>query len=296
MPTIALGDRRLCSPSPGIRAASASLALHGTHRVDGGFVPACHVRRERRLPGGTFAGWARTAGHVEFRPAHSPGRRLIWAVFMRALKQRRRTEASWLFKSDGSGSLEERRPLVDSDRAIKTTISRDSVKQVRSQPTSRINVTKRGHDFLSVLDAERTLLERRRTSRRQQTVRYSRGCRLQSRWGAACRDWRQTMSDRTNRSRPFKMNPPENSVAFGAPGIEPRWTSSAKEGVGTAYHTGAGSGSRLATASSTRFTIHASISRHARLSVLITDAKPFHEENATSTTCRIPRPDCFFTV
>ena len=33
------------------------------------------------------------------------------------------------------------------------------------------------------------------------------------------------------------MNPPDNSVAFGAPGIAPRWTSSAKEGVGTAYHT-----------------------------------------------------------
>jgi glucoamylase len=33
------------------------------------------------------------------------------------------------------------------------------------------------------------------------------------------------------------VNTPENSVAFGAPGIEPRWTSSAKEGVGTAYHT-----------------------------------------------------------
>jgi glucoamylase len=33
------------------------------------------------------------------------------------------------------------------------------------------------------------------------------------------------------------MNAPENSVAFGAPGIEPRWTSSAKEGLGTAYHT-----------------------------------------------------------
>src|SRR5438552_6360602 len=30
---------------------------------------------------------------------------------------------------------------------------------------------------------------------------------------------------------------PENAAAFGAPGIEPRWTSSAKEGVGTAYHT-----------------------------------------------------------
>src|ERR1039458_965389 len=27
------------------------------------------------------------------------------------------------------------------------------------------------------------------------------------------------------------------ATAFGAPGIEPRWTSSAKEGVGTAYHT-----------------------------------------------------------
>jgi len=33
------------------------------------------------------------------------------------------------------------------------------------------------------------------------------------------------------------MNASENSVAFGAPGIEPGWTSSAKEGVGTAYHT-----------------------------------------------------------
>ncbi len=33
------------------------------------------------------------------------------------------------------------------------------------------------------------------------------------------------------------MNPTEHSVAFGAPGIAPRWTSSAKEGLGTAYHT-----------------------------------------------------------
>ena len=28
-----------------------------------------------------------------------------------------------------------------------------------------------------------------------------------------------------------------NTIAFGAPGIEPRWTSSAKDGIGTAYHT-----------------------------------------------------------
>jgi glucoamylase len=33
------------------------------------------------------------------------------------------------------------------------------------------------------------------------------------------------------------MTAPENRIAFGAPGIEPRWTSSAKEGLGTAYHT-----------------------------------------------------------
>ncbi|MBE0607848.1 MAG: glucoamylase [Dehalococcoidia bacterium] len=30
--------------------------------------------------------------------------------------------------------------------------------------------------------------------------------------------------------------PHEDTTAFGAPGIEPRWTSSAKDGVGTAYH------------------------------------------------------------
>lgn len=35
----------------------------------------------------------------------------------------------------------------------------------------------------------------------------------------------------------MSTNPSEDTVAFGAPGIEPRWTSSAKEGLGTAYHT-----------------------------------------------------------
>ena len=28
----------------------------------------------------------------------------------------------------------------------------------------------------------------------------------------------------------------KDSIAFGAPGIEPRWTSAAKDGIGTAYH------------------------------------------------------------
>jgi len=32
------------------------------------------------------------------------------------------------------------------------------------------------------------------------------------------------------------MKAPAQSIAFGAPGIEPRWTSSAKDGIGTAYH------------------------------------------------------------
>ncbi|MEO7097847.1 MAG: glycoside hydrolase family 15 protein [Luteolibacter sp.] len=34
------------------------------------------------------------------------------------------------------------------------------------------------------------------------------------------------------------MNSSQKPTAFGAPGIEPRWTSSAKEGLGTSYHTG----------------------------------------------------------
>src|SRR3989449_2402809 len=33
------------------------------------------------------------------------------------------------------------------------------------------------------------------------------------------------------------MDSAQNLAAFGAPGIEPRWTRSAKEGIGTAYHT-----------------------------------------------------------
>ena len=32
----------------------------------------------------------------------------------------------------------------------------------------------------------------------------------------------------------------KNSIAFGTPGIEPRWTSSAKDGIGTAYHSSSG--------------------------------------------------------
>ncbi len=77
------------------------------------------------------------------------------------------------------------------------------------------------------------------------------------------------------------MNPMNNkSPAFGAPGIEPRWTSSAKDGVGTAYHS----------ASCIWFTLSHGIvneiyfpyvdSPHTRdLQLLITDGESFcHEE------------------
>ena len=52
--------------------------------------------------------------------------------------------------------------------------------------------------------------------------------------------WRKAKNLRGGRPDQLQdnfMNPAENSAAFGAPGLEPRWTSSAKEGVGTAYHT-----------------------------------------------------------
>ncbi len=71
-----------------------------------------------------------------------------------------------------------------------------------------------------------------------------------------------------------------NSTAFGAPGIEPRWTSSAKDGVGTAYHS----------ASCIWFTLshgivneiyfpHVDLPNTRDLQFLITDGESFcHEE------------------
>src|SRR4030095_12845026 len=44
---------------------------------------------------------------------------------------------------------------------------------------------------------------------------------------------------RTNRATALtsSLQSSPDSVAFGAPGSPPGWTSSAKEGIGTAYHT-----------------------------------------------------------
>ncbi|MFA6045224.1 MAG: hypothetical protein WC718_09580, partial [Phycisphaerales bacterium] len=72
----------------------------------------------------------------------------------------------------------------------------------------------------------------------------------------------------------------KDSIAFGAPGIEPRWTSSAKDGVGTAYHS----------ASCVWFTLshgivneiyfpHVDTPNTRDLQLLITDGESFcHEE------------------
>ena len=76
------------------------------------------------------------------------------------------------------------------------------------------------------------------------------------------------------------MNQATPVVAFGAPGIEPRWTASTKEGIGTAYHT----------SSRVWFTIshgiideiyypHVDVPNTRDLQFLITDGESFcHEE------------------
>ena len=89
----------------------------------------------------------------------------------------------------------------------------------------------------------------------------------------------------------------KNSIAFGAPGIEPRWTSSAKDGIGTAYH----SSSRL------WFTLSHGIvneiyfpyvdSPNTRdLQFLITDGESFcHEERRDLVhTIEYPEPHALF--
>jgi len=87
----------------------------------------------------------------------------------------------------------------------------------------------------------------------------------------------------------------ENSAAFGAPGIEPRWISSAKEGIGTSYHTNC----------KTWFTLsHGVINEIYYPTVdqpntrdfqfLITDGKTFCHEEKRDLTHRLeyPQKDC----
>jgi hypothetical protein len=72
------------------------------------------------------------------------------------------------------------------------------------------------------------------------------------------------------------MNPPENAVAFGAPGIEPPWTWSEKEDVGIAITPVAAFSSRSVTASLMRFTIQAATQRAVPVTVrMMSSIQPF---------------------
>ena len=82
------------------------------------------------------------------------------------------------------------------------------------------------------------------------------------------------------------------SPAFGAPGIEPRWTSSAKDGVGTAYHS----------ASCIWFTLshgivneiyfpHVDSPNTRDLQLLVTDGESFCHEERRDLVHQIERPE-----
>src|SRR6201987_74161 len=93
------------------------------------------------------------------------------------------------------------------------------------------------------------------------------------------------------------MNAPENSVAFGAPGIEPRWTSSAKEGVGTAYHTSCGVWSTLSHGIVNEiYYPHVDKPNTRDFQFLISDGETFcHEEKRDlDHVIEYPERDCLF--
>jgi len=93
------------------------------------------------------------------------------------------------------------------------------------------------------------------------------------------------------------MNPSENSVAFGAPGIEPRWTSSAKEGVGTAYHTSCRLWFTLSHGIVNEiYYPHVDQPNTRDFQFLISDAETFcHEEKRDLThAIEYPERDCLF--
>ena len=93
------------------------------------------------------------------------------------------------------------------------------------------------------------------------------------------------------------MNPSENSMAFGAPGIEPRWTSSAKEGVGTAYHTSCRVWFTLSHGIVNEiYYPHIDQPNTRDFQFLITDGETFcHEEKRDLThAIKYPERDCLF--
>ena len=92
------------------------------------------------------------------------------------------------------------------------------------------------------------------------------------------------------------MNPPESSIAFGAPGIEPRWTSSAKEGVGTSYHTSCRLWFTLSHGIVNEiYYPHVDQPNTRDFQFLITDGETFcHEERDLTHTIEYPERDSLF--
>src|SRR2546422_560370 len=93
------------------------------------------------------------------------------------------------------------------------------------------------------------------------------------------------------------LNTPQNLVAFGAPGIEPRWTSSAKEGVGTAYHTSCRLWFTLSHGIVNEiYYPHADQPNTRDFQFLITDGETFcHEEKRDLDHCiDYPERECLF--
>src|SRR5260221_13864823 len=93
------------------------------------------------------------------------------------------------------------------------------------------------------------------------------------------------------------MSSPQSSVAFGAPGIEPRWSSSAKEGVGTAYHTSCRSWFTLSHGIVNEiYYPHVDRPNTRDFQFLITDGETFCHEGKRDLDHRIeyPERDCPF--
>src|SRR5262249_40983442 len=92
------------------------------------------------------------------------------------------------------------------------------------------------------------------------------------------------------------MNSPEHPTAFGAPGIEPRWTSSAKEGVGTAYHTSCRVWFTLSHGIVNEiYYPHVDQANVRDFQYLISDGETFcHEEKHLDHKVKYPERDCLF--
>ncbi len=84
----------------------------------------------------------------------------------------------------------------------------------------------------------------------------------------------------------------KNTTAFGAPGIEPRWTSSAKDGIGTAYATSANVWLTLSDGIVNEvYFPHVDTPNTRDLQFLVTDVEIFYQEKKRGLLHQIEYPD-----